>query len=263
MTKREYAEQVAVMVNGKVVEMEKANGVVLTGVTPIDKRKVSPIVYIDTAFDNGVSVEDAASDVEATFNKEVEGMDVDFMSDYVKVKPRLRVALYNKKTKAPMSKSALDYGFPDLIMVPYVTFGNVNGSFATAKVREDMLDTWGKTADEIYADALDNIDTDIVPMDDMLASLMGSDAPTEINMDMFVVSNTDRYLGAISVIKAHDKLKETFPEGYYVIPSSIHEVIVVSKDNIMYDALNNMICEVNATQLAPDEVLSNIPYSFN
>lgn len=263
MTKREYAEKVAEIVNGKVVEIEKTNGIVLTGVTPIDKRQVSPIVYVDRAFEEGLSVEEMADNVEATFNKEVKGMDVEFITDYAQVKPRLRVALYNKKTKAPMSKSALEYGFPDLIVVPYITFGNVNGSFATSKVREDMLDTWGKTEEEIYADALDNIDTDIVPMDDMLASLMGNYVPTEINMDMFVVSNSDSYLGAISVIKAHDKLKETFPEGYYVIPSSIHEVIVVSKDNIMYDALNKMICEVNATNLAPDEVLSNVPYSFN
>ena len=261
MTKREYAEAVAEKINGKVVETEKANGVIMTGVSPTGDNRVSPVVYIDKAYDHGLSVEQAAAEILDSITTEPD-INVDFVKDYDKVKTKLNVALYNKLTKAPISKSAVGYGFSDLILVPYISINLPTGQLGTIKVNPSLLEQWNKTEDEVFTDALENMTFELVEMSEMLKELHNDEIEFP-KLQMYVVTNTARNLGAACVIKARAALHEIFPDGYYVIPSSIHEVIVISRDNSnTYTELINMINDVNATQLSPEEVLSDKPYLF-
>lgn len=86
---------------------------------------------------------------------------------------------------------------------------------------------------------------------------MLSDGP-----QMYVVSNTSKIFGAISIIfdSTREKLRNAFPNGYMVLPSSIHEVIITEiKDKSMLD---NMVNEVNEAQVIEEEQLSNRAYMF-
>ena len=51
---------------------------------------------------------------------------------------------------------------------------------------------------------------------------------------------------------------------YYVLPSSVHEVMIVPDDG-GFDSgeLEEMVREINATQVAPEEVLSDHIYYYN
>ena len=49
---------------------------------------------------------------------------------------------------------------------------------------------------------------------------------------------------------------------YYVITSSVHEVIILKEEFGSPEALRSMIEEVNATQVDIDEQLSNTPYLY-
>jgi hypothetical protein len=52
--------------------------------------------------------------------------------------------------------------------------------------------------------------------------------------------------------------------GFYVIPSSIHEVIIVpSEDTYEADDIRNMIREINDTQVKVEEILSYSLYYFD
>ena len=42
-----------------------------------------------------------------------------------------------------------------------------------------------------------------------------------------------------------------------ILPSSVHELIVLKDTNRPHSELENMVKEINSTCLAPDEVLSN------
>ena len=52
-------------------------------------------------------------------------------------------------------------------------------------------------------------------------------------------------------------------KDYYVIPSSIHESILVDTDSMEPDALNAMIREVNATQVLPEDFLSDYGLKYD
>lgn len=61
-----------------------------------------------------------------------------------------------------------------------------------------------------------------------------------------------------------EKVGQKLGENYYILPSSIHEVIVVpeSKSPVKQD-LEEMVREINETQVEEEEVLSDRVYYFS
>ena len=62
-----------------------------------------------------------------------------------------------------------------------------------------------------------------------------------------------------------DKIAEQVgSSSYYILPSSIHETIVVPfNDGMNVDELKNMVHEVNSTQVVADEILSDNVYVYD
>ena len=59
------------------------------------------------------------------------------------------------------------------------------------------------------------------------------------------------------------QLQEQFPNGYAVIPSSIHELILLSGVNEdSYANIKGMIMAVNDSQVPSEEILGDHPYFF-
>ena len=83
-----------------------------------------------------------------------------------------------------------------------------------------------------------------------------------INPEMIVLTNKDKYYGAITAITAKAKLKKLFPNGYVILPSSIHEVIAVPYQPGTEEMLNGMVCEVNTNEVKPEEILGSRAYIF-
>ena len=84
--------------------------------------------------------------------------------------------------------------------------------------------------------------------------------------DMYVVSNTKGINGAScllypTVIK---NLADQLSTDFYILPSSIHEIILV-KDNgqLNKNLLNEMVQDVNRTQVPEEEILSNSVYFYS
>ena len=272
MTKREYAEQVAEIVNGTVNEVEKANGVKKLGVSRKLKNGASPNVYVDDMYDRGMTVDEAAQEVNRLFNSNPSiDFDTESVTDFERVKPNLRVRLFNNKTNVEVYKSAEEYGFDDLIIAPYIIVGNFVGGMGTIKIGNAMLNTWGVTADEVIEIGMENSKAEgfkIMSIVDTLAEMQGVTKEELASMGivddgrMYVLSNKDKTFGAIGAILIADELKEKFSSGYVVIPSSIHEVIIVPRDIGDREVLDGMVSEVNTTALAPEEVLGSKVYIF-
>lgn len=256
MTKMEYANKVAEMVNGEIKMVDKANGVVLTGIMP-KEGNVRPTVYIEDFYETD-NVETAAEKIKEIFSENLNiPFNTDDISDYDKIKSKIVARLYNRKTNAEVFRSAAPYGFEDLIIVPYIQLTDE----AAIKVTRNLVDNvWKVTDEEALITAVENIDCKIYTMTEILKELMG-DFPSDDELGMYVITNKSKQFGASSALVADEKLREIFPEGYIILPSSVHEVIVISKNN-NNSPLTQMICEVNQTQVAETEVLSDHEYYF-
>lgn len=81
-----------------------------------------------------------------------------------------------------------------------------------------------------------------------------------------VVSNVERYFGAVSLFDEDvlDDLIDMCDGDFYVLPSSIHDLIIVpAKDVSDVEFLTQMVQEVNESKLDPPDRLSNHAYGFD
>ena len=274
MTKREYAEAIAERVNGEVKEVEKNNGIKLTGIQlkQLCENWISPVVYIDEMYNDELSIDDAVEIVTERFDSAIKGVDFDFSitTDFNKAKEYLKLRLYNANNNYEVFRSASEYGFDDLIMVPVLDNVIPSGSI---KFTKTLMESLGVTEDEIFDAAMENIKADdyyVKGMSEIMVEMMGAEkaAIMGINMNpedekMFVITSKEKAFGAFGVIALKEKLEEMFPNGYIVLPSSVHEVIVVPNDDSMEAlGLDNMVNEVNDTEVSLEEQLSNKAYRF-
>ncbi len=264
MTKKEYATKVAEIVGGKVTAVEKANGVVLTGVVCGEENKnIRPTIYIDQMYEDGISVEKSAETVKEMVERSMIPMpDLSRIYDFEKIKGDIRLRLYNKATHADIYKSASEYGFDDLIIVPYLDNVIPNGSI---KITASLMEIWGVNEDTIFDVASNAGDYEIFPLHFVLEDIArkaGREFPTDIDCPMFIVTNKSRCYGAYGVIALRERIREIFVSGWTVIPSSIHECIVIPSDSADYQIVNDMVKQVNAECVCPEEVLGNRAYEF-
>lgn len=271
MTKMEYAQEIVNIIGGEAKEVVKANGVVKIGISrTVEGINVAPTVYLDDIYDEDMPVELAAQKVDKALieNTPKGNMDMSFIYNYENVKPMLRARLYNKATPAEVFKSAKVYGFEDLIVVPYIVLNSFQGGQGGIKVTKALVKTWGIKSSEVIKDAINNSKSEIriESMFDVLKALQPNTPEELLRMTtpdtMYVISNPDRCFGAISAALAKIKLKKVFPKGYVILPSSVHEVIVVAADSGEAQMFTSMVQEVNASEVLPEEVLSNRAYFF-
>jgi len=83
---------------------------------------------------------------------------------------------------------------------------------------------------------------------------------------LYVLSNTEKYYGASAIL--YPEVLSFFADlresDLYILPSSIHEVLLLPKDSRTHaEDLNCIIQEVNASQVLKEEVLSDHFYYFD
>ena len=116
----------------------------------------------------------------------------------------------------------------------------------------------------------DQMETKICVTDEMVEPIIG-EMMQKIYSEakgpkMYVASNESKNFGA-SVILYDNFLKQfanETGEDYYILPSSIHEVILIPVEDESEDVtqLREMVCDVNQTELEPEEILSDSVYLY-
>lgn len=255
-------ERIIEMLNNKGIAAEitevNKNGIIKRGIT-LGTGKVRPTVYIDSI---PGSDEDICEKVIEIYNSNV---DVTFDTESI-TSPE-----YVREHVVPFLCSS---DIPDLVgtkcldlNVYYRIIVNEDASY---RVREEQLKTWEMTVDELHECALRNT-KGTYGATNMFEMLMGLD-PDLITDDfssledvpMFVVTNESKRFGATALL--HTELfKAIFNdlhENLYIIPSSIHELIVVPMSRMPIEEVNEMINAVNTTEVDPEEVLTNHVYIY-
>lgn len=77
---------------------------------------------------------------------------------------------------------------------------------------------------------------------------------------MYILTNQNKVNGAGVLARdgVLDKIGELLGSDFYVLPSSTHEVILVPDNgNMQTKELEDMVKEVNATQVPPEDLLSD------
>lgn len=223
----------------------------------------STVVYIDQMLDNSTvgeivnyvldRFEAGRKNFAVNANKITDALNN--LEVYAKIVPRNAGYLAGKVTRE----------FLDMNIVYYIK-AMKNGNVV---ITDWLLDTTKYTEEDLYRAALDRIENNFeyTDMREILAEQMGVDA-SEIDVPgmMNVLTNKGKMFGAVSIISKNVMdyaLKKSGLKKVYVLPSSIHEVIIVPAETGDVEVLRNMVHEVNVTQLMPDEILSENVYVYD
>lgn len=165
------------------------------------------------------------------------------------------------------------------VMVAYVIAEeNENGSMRFA-VSKDMAETYGYDVDRLLDKAAANTQAKYSPvLKDMKSALLcGSWTDGGINPlkdeyaagpdeTMYILTNESGLNGAgvLFYPDMQKRLGEIFCGSYYVLPSSLHEVIVMpEKAAPGLGELENMVKNANRTVVEPQDVLSDRVFMFD
>lgn len=204
-------------------------------------------------------------------NKIMKRLTIEDLQNYSTIRSNLIIRLVNK-ANIPTDRVVLP-----IIDDIYATFGILMeenyDSNAIVVITDKMLADYGKTAMEIYNDALANLEKkyELKSMTEVLKEmcpdmswLVGED-----NNGMYVLTVKNKQNGAACVLNRNimDAVSRKInSKNIFIIPSSIHEVLIVDRDyfgDMTAEDVTDMIGSVNETEVAPNEVLSEHAYTYN
>lgn len=270
-------------------EVLKNNDTHLTGLTiRTEESNVAPTIYLEGSFERykagDASVPVIVSEILSVYesHKTTMSFDASLVTDFSACKERICYKLVNAdRNRELLADAPHIIVCDDLAVLFYILVSNDGEGTATITVRNNMTDLWGVDEDELFKIALLNtqrlfrgsvmsmasVMMDLLSdrMDDEYSSEFFDMVVSEDMVPMYVCSNNQKLNGA-GVILYKDLLKqfaEKTGSDFYILPSSIHETLLVPvSDQMEVEALRSMVREVNATQVAPEEVLSDNVYIY-
>ena len=275
-----YDSNVSVTLN----HVMKNNGTELDGITIMEKDKnIAPTIYINSFYDRyreGVSLKAVVSEIIRIYNQNKNSINInaDYFENYENVRKTIVYKLVNYQKNKKLLEDVPYKRVLDLAVVFYCLIEQRKGVSATALIHNEHLRIWNVTEDEIYNDALKNTPVllagSIVPMSKILSEIAGT-APVDNDEKvceytgediLYVLTNSSRVNGAACIL--YDNLLKKFANDVhsdlYILPSSVHEVIIVPKKNAFDKSeLADMVREVNEQGVSQDEILSDNVYECN
>lgn len=205
--------------------------------------------------------------------KTKEGDVKSFITDYEKVKDHTYLRMI--PGDSPILKDTPHRMVEDMALVVNIhleSFSDENGRSCVV-ISRPLMEMYGIDEKQLFADAeknsLENEPIVFTPLGDMIKSLIESEelpSPEEAGIVTYIATNKSGFQGA-SIAAYPDfaeKAAETIGGSFYMLPSSVHEFILI-KDDGKPNArdLNKMIRNVNETVLEPRDILASQCYHYD
>ena len=218
----------------------------------------------------------SATGVIASGLDQIPVVDINALMNYEVMKEKLSVEVISAETNEELLAKVPHDRIEDLAVVyRFIMESNEDGR-ASILVNNDMIERIGVTHEQLRADALEN-SPEIRPaviqgMNEVMKEMMGPEAyemfgiPDDTEEMMFIATVPDKNSGAgvLAYQDFMDQAAEKIGGDFFILPSSIHEILLVPDDGQKgADELKAMVMDVNATQVSPEERLSDNVYHYD
>lgn len=238
----------------------KNNGTIRTGLIFNQPGvNVSPTIYLEEFYDQylqGESVNDLVLSIQEIYEKVKvkKSFPYNNILDYSKMKDRIVYKVIRRESNEELLKQIPYENFLDLAIVFYALLETTEFGTATLLIRNEHLRGWQISKKEIIEAARENT-----------PKLL----PIEVGMlteYMYIVTNSMRSFGA--AVMTYDgvlkQIRAMLGENFYVLPSSVHEIILVPESYGMERShLQEMVKEINRTEVENEEILSDNVYYYS
>lgn len=275
MDYREFTEAIRDMVADtledhevSLMDVSKNNGVKLTGLKIMGEGNISPVIYLENyyaEYKDGKDIQDIENEILRVYS-ENSGVKLFFeeFASWDWVKDRVCFKLISKEKNKEFLESVPHRPFLDLAMVYYVPVDVTDLGFASIIVHNEHLEMWGISERSLNMRAKINTAKAMPSAYWGISEILGM--PT-LEDHMYVVSNESRINGAavMAYSEKFAELADKLDSDLIVIPSSVHEVLVVSNNDFFNDVekILSMVKSINSTEVASEEVLSDSVYKYS
>ena len=259
----------------KVTKVTKNNDIELTGVVLMkESDNLSPTIYLDGLFEeyqDGAYIEDLAEQIIRLYKEQLPAgrLDMDFFRNFEQVKDRIFYKLVSYDKNRKMLEKLPYYKWNDLALIFYYAMEEERIGRASITIHHQHLKMWEQAMDTLYAVAQEDMKKSmpelLVSMKDLLEETTGLKMGEDTYLPMYVLTNQEKVYGAAAMLYSEHmkKLAERWQTDLLILPSSIHEVLLLPDDGQNeYAFYKQMVEEVNTTQVEPEEVLSYSLYRY-
>ena len=212
------------------------------------------------------SIADRAS---AAFAERPE-VSVDELMNYEAMKPKLIVQLVGTENNQEMLQTVPHQEMENMSIVYRLNLGDSEEGRASILVTNHMMEQYGITPEQLHQDAMEQSAIGqpfvIKNMTDILNEMGSMPFFIEEESPMFVASNESRMQGAgvIAYPNFMEAASEQLNSDFYVLPSSVHEVILLKDDGTMdAEMLKAMVSDVNSSEVDREDQLTNNAYHYD
>ena len=270
-------------------ETQKLNQTYPALVIKREEHSIAPSIDLTRFYERaeqGQDMSEILSEIAEIAQIEPEGLNPDRFTDYSEAKNMLFIRVSNCEANKEYLKNIPHKEISGLAVTCHVLVSIDDSSTGSLAVTNDLMKQYGVSFDKLYQDAVENsqklFPPKVLPITAMIMGMSGfemgmeSEVPDsfsrqvqDIDLErdgMAVITNQTSVNGA-AVIFYPDVLKtigDHVEENYYILPSSIHEVIVVADNKeTQLSFLEAMVKEVNHGQVAPKDRLSDTVFHYD
>lgn len=253
------------------VEVLKNNGMKTDGIlVQGNGERIGATIYVPKEHLENATVSEIADFVcgeywAALVSKNALGCMKDF-TDGQFVLSNVVYQLINKQRNADFLSSVPHKDFLDLALIYRVMLSASDESVSSYVVRNNFLSSTGISIEELDEAAKENTISRFGMRCLSLKELLGINLPhKEATPQLYVLTNEVSISGAtlMTYSSVLSKLAEKLHSNLIILPSSIHEVLLLAEDvDLSITDLGSMVREVNKSEVSAEDFLSNSVYRF-
>lgn len=259
----------------KIEDIRKNNGTLFTSLIIVIKdENITPNIYMEyyyNLFENGECIDDILKEIAGEFVKARNRISNEICEVNLECfnKDNVFIKLINAKRNEELLKSCPHIIFCDLAVTFRILFQSNEDGISSALLSNEEFNKWNMSVEELFETSKSNMKNFFPPvlmrLDELLRNRFPEYKDVPEYTPLYVLTNNCTINGA-SYMVYEDLLRDFASEhgSFYVIPSSIHELILLpGEDDYNVNDLIETVREVNEFAVSKLEYLSDNVYFYD
>lgn len=249
---------------------------------------ISPTLYLEQYYEQyceGASIEEIIEDVVITYENTMkyQPKTVEETTNFSECMSKVYCRLVNYEKNKTFLESVPHIKYLDLAITFYYLVEENKSGIQSFVINNSLFETWMVTIEELYEIAKINTQrmfpARLSKLADVIMKCMRSyeveewevtlqEITANVNKDkdfmIYVLTNKTGINGAAVILYTDvlKKIAKSFQNDLYLLPSSIHEFLILPKKDYRKEELEAMVQEVNQTQVLDEEILAQHIYEY-
>lgn len=238
-----------------------------------EPEKTAPIIYLKPVYEEyeryGDDIQEYVGRIVELREKERGGEPlVEIIMEWEKAKNNIYPVLISKTDNMELLNRLLYSDFLDLAVI-YEIRWTENNRVLSCKVTKEMLRVYKITKTELHSRAIENMKQDGYCLRDLLHEICDLELPDDKDSlcetgKIYILTNFSKKHGAAGLLYTELLKEKMNGMSAYIIPSSVHEILLVPIElDMETEKINDMIEQVNQEVVAKEKRLENHCYIWD